>query len=527
MSNRAKPVKSDVPPPKYGYEGTGSRIATFAEKRLKLPHYPYEGGPYRLLPFQRYWLRKAFRQKILEAYLSTPRKCGKSGLVAAVLLAGLLECGPLFRKDWRASVFSITFDLTNLLMETVWDIAVISGFDKELSMNKTHGRLESYGGARVSFLSGNKKIGGTGKMLDVAIVDEMGLLEESHRFAIRGMSQALATRNGKMLAISVMGNAPFMFEARERAKTSDSTFFQFHGAPADADPLNRDTWFRATPGLTHPRTIKQLPYIEKQAEIASHSEGDMNEFRVLDLNMAGDLKSTTLFSLSAWKAITVDNDRQLPPRSGEYVLGVDLGGSASMCAISAYFYQVGRVETWAAWPSDPPVDVRARQDSVGNLYEQMVDRGELRIYPGKVTPINELFDHVLDQLPGQPLLIVSDRARQSEMEDYLLRNNIHTQLVNRGTGWQSADEDIRDSQKEVLQKQFRHVRSVLVETALSYTIVNRHKSTGAAFLEKGKQLSRIDAATSLYLALAQGRRLRLDEQNNGSQEDGLFIPPAA
>ena len=527
MSNRAQPVRSGIKPPRYDTKCTGDRIAIFAQERLKFPHYPYEGEKYRLLPFQKLWLRKSFRKRILESYLSTPRKCGKSGLVAAVLLAGLLESGPLFRRDWRASVFSITFDLTNLLMETVWDIAKISGFERELSMNKTHGRLESWGGARVSFLSGNRRIGGTGKMLDIAIVDEMGLLDETHRFAIRGMVQATATRNGTMLGISVMGSAPYMFEAMERAKTSPSTYFQYHGAPGDADPLDPKTWQIATPGLRHPRTIKSPTYLKKQAEIASHSELDLQEFRVLDLNMKGDLKSTTLFSLTSWKGITVENENQLPPRSGDYVLGVDLGGSASMCALCAYFFETGRVETWAAWPSEPALDVRARQDSVGNLYQLMEERGELKIFPGLVTPIDPLFDFVLDQLPGEPLVIISDRARQTDMEDWLIRNNIHSQHINRGTGWQSSDEDIRDAQKEVLQKQFRHQRSVLVETALSYSVVKRHERTAAAYLEKGKQLSRIDAATALYLALSTGRRLRLDLKSRGENDGEVWIPPAA
>ena len=395
-----------------------------------------------------------------------------------------------------------------------------------MSINKTHGRIESFGGSRVTFLSGNKKVGGTGAMLDLAIIDELGLLDESHRFAVRSMSQALATRNGKLLAISVMGNAPFMFEAQERAKSSPSTNFQYHGAPGDADPLDHATWYKATPGLRHPRSVKQFSYLEKQAEIASHSELDMQEFRVLDLNMPGDLKSSTLFSLTAWKGVCVAEEKQLPARRGDYVLGVDLGGSASMCAICAYFFRVGRVETFAAWPSDPSLEVRARQDSVGNLYQTMVDRGELKIFPGRITPVTELFDHVLDQLPGEPLLIISDRARQSEMEDYLIRNSIQTQLENRGTGWLSSDEDIRLAQKEVLQKAFRHKRSVLVETALSYSVVGRHKTTGAAYLEKGKQLSRIDASTALYLALAAGRRIRKSEENEG-ESDALWIPPPA
>ena len=60
----------------------------------------------------------------------------------------------------------------------------------------------------------------------------------------------------------------------------------------------------------------------------------------------------------------------LPRPEGQYIFGVDLGGSAAMSAIAAYEPISGRLEVVAAFPWSPTLLQRGRKDNVGNLYEK-------------------------------------------------------------------------------------------------------------------------------------------------------------
>ena len=75
-------------------------------ERLTVPTGPLTGQPFTLGEWQRDFLAGALNDGIFEAGLSVPRKNGKSGLVAALCLAGV--CGPLNRPNWQAIVTSLT-----------------------------------------------------------------------------------------------------------------------------------------------------------------------------------------------------------------------------------------------------------------------------------------------------------------------------------------------------------------------------------------------------------------------------------
>ena len=71
-----------------------------------MPTGPLAGRPFTLGAWQRQFVIGALADGIREAGLSVARKNGKSGLVAALCLAGL--CGPLNRPNWQAIVTSLT-----------------------------------------------------------------------------------------------------------------------------------------------------------------------------------------------------------------------------------------------------------------------------------------------------------------------------------------------------------------------------------------------------------------------------------
>ena len=58
-----------------------------------------------------------------------------------------------------------------------------------------------------------------------------------------------------------------------------------------------------------------------------------------------------------------------------------------MTAASAINMDNGRIITRGAFGDDPTISKRADADRMGSLYDRMIREGELRLYPGKVTPV--------------------------------------------------------------------------------------------------------------------------------------------
>ena len=112
--------------------------------------------------------------------MSVARKNGKSGLVAALLLAYL--CGPLNASNWRGVVVSETGALAAELREAIRQTAESSGLSDRLTIKQSPppGSIAGQDGALLSILASDKA---TGHAIgaDLAVIDEAGLLDENRR----------------------------------------------------------------------------------------------------------------------------------------------------------------------------------------------------------------------------------------------------------------------------------------------------------------------------------------------------------
>ena len=146
-------------------------IASWCAATLTVPTGLLAGQPFRLETWQVEWLRDALADGVREAALWTPRKLGKSGLIAALLLAYL--CGPLNRAGWRAIVVSLTGTLAKELRRQVAEIAEVSGLAGVVKdyATPTPGRIVGLNGAECSILAADKA-SGHAVGVDVTITDE-------------------------------------------------------------------------------------------------------------------------------------------------------------------------------------------------------------------------------------------------------------------------------------------------------------------------------------------------------------------
>ena len=475
---------------------TGDPIA-WIQNTLVVPSGPLRGRPFALGEWQRRFIREAMQPGIREAALCVARKNGKTALVAAIVLAHL--AGPWCRGDWRGIVASLNADLAIELRNAVMLTAELSGVMVTLQKSPRPGAVIGLNGAAVQFLATDR---GTGhaKGADLAIIDEAGLMQEGQRETWNAMLSSTSGRDGRLMLISILGDGPMMAELRGRA---DDATVCWHGYTTTAtdDPSDPDTWAKANPGLAD--GIKSTDYMRDMARRAVANPADMAAFRAYDLNAPQDPGRVMLVTMDQFEAAR----REPPPRTGDCVVGVDLGGSSSMTAAAAYWWESGRLEVCAALPGVPDLRARAMADGVGNRYERMVERGELTVYPGvRVTPVAPFLSDFLGRLDGAPVAIVADRYRQAEAEDVYAAVGYRGRLVWRGQGWMDASADVRAFQRAVIDTRLRVGDNLLLESAIMESALAIDPA-GNAKLDKARARGRIDAASASVLAVGEAERV--------------------
>ena len=489
-------------------------VAAWATATLQVPAGLLRGQPFALADWQVDWLRGALAPGIREAGLSVARKNGKSGLVAALVLAHLV--GPLRRPAWRAVVCSLTGNLAKELRRQVEEIARASGlYDAEAaaaSRPPTGERIASYQTPQpgrivgpdgdVTCLAADKATGHA-VGADLAIVDEAGLLQEKHRDLWNAMQSCMSGRAGRLLAISIRGDGPMFTELAMRAEDPAVHWVEYAAPDGGAldDPA---TWSAANPGLAS--GIKSLEHMQDRARAVAASPLDQASFRAHDLNLPQSPSRELLCDPDDWRACEVSTPAELPPRDGSCVVGFDLGYNESMSAVFAYWPGTSRCEVWVAFPEVPDLATRGRADGIGGIYVQMHERGELRLYPGRVVPVGAFFAEVARALDGETVTAAAaDSCRRAEAEQALADAGVVWPVTWRanaagGTAGHDGSHDVRAFQRAVIQREIRCVASLVMRQAIKETDVKR-RGMGHPSLGRHRTRGRIDAVAAAILAV--------------------------
>ena len=498
---RAKRAAAKVAgkPPAEPLPETPSDLATaiceWAAAKLKVPPgHPKEGAALVIPPYGAALLRDALADDCHEAALIIARKNAKSAVVAVLLLAYL--AGPLKRAGWRCGVCSISREKAGELRAQCEAIAKASGLKKlRFWRARTSPAITSEHGGSVDILSADKNAGAASSY-DLAIIDELGLLSERNRGLVNSMRSAVSAKAGKFLSLSVHGDGPFIDEVLARKGAPGLAVHHYH-APPDCELDDEAAWDAANPGLAC--GIKSRDYMRSEARRVSVTRSDESSFRALDLNQPATPGSEMIFSLAEWQACIV-SEADLPPRTGQCCVGFDCGGSSSMTALGAVWSN-GRVEAWGAFPAVPDLRERARVD--GAPYELMAERGELKVYAGRVTPVAEFLKDCAARLAGERVLSAgSDRYRRAESLQALDGADLRWPMSWRGVGASAkadGSHDVRSLQKLVLTRKLRTLESLLLTDAIKSSVIRRD-GAGNPALDQGSKTGRIDALSATVIA---------------------------
>ncbi|WP_157960063.1 terminase TerL endonuclease subunit [Albibacillus kandeliae] len=436
---------------------------------------PEDGGP-------------LFRTSVL----STPRKLGKTTLASALVLGRMCEDSPIFLPNFRGAITAPTEGHALIVPQNA--IALLEAVERDdLKLRKTPapGYLSGPKGGHFAILTGSKTQG-HGQDLDLAIVDEAGLLPRQSE-TLQNVFDATAARDGSVLLTGTRGDAP---EYNEIINNPDRrTAVHLYAADKEDDPADPKVWAKANPGLGK---IKSRRFMEDAYEKAAKS-GSTVEFQVWQLNAP---LSPTRQLLLEYQTLSRAYDEEAKPIPGESCfVGLDLGGSASMTAATIVFEQSGVIQTLGAFPSaELDLYARGKRDMVGTTWVDCAARGELFETSGAVTDVAEFLEELAKRIGPHPVLSLScDRYRDAECRTAMARAKLVWPLKYRGTGPKDGDNDIRATRRMFLSGKAKLKRSLLLEASMGEADV-KVAATGSMQLDKSHPHARIDVAQSLVLA---------------------------
>ena len=460
-------------------------LASWAAATLKVPPgHPLAGQPMALPDFAVDFLRDGWGAH--ESALTMARKNAKSACLAVLALGHLV--GPLRVPGWRGAVASITKEKAAELRGQVASIAEASGLTEvNIRRSPYPGVIESRTGALETLSS--DRTAGHSSSFDLVLVDETGLMPERSRELLAGLRSSVSAKAGRIIHISVRGDSPLFREVLE----NPSSVCHVYAAEAGCRLDDREAWRLANPGLG---TIKQSSYMEDEMKRVQGAPGDEPSFRAYDLNQAlSPVREMILSPDDLAGCFTPD----LPARSGPCYLGFDFGEATSSTAACAIWPGTGRTEFWMGFGAVPPLADRARRDSAP--YEQMLKRGELRLYPGRVVRAEAFLADLQTDLAGCHVAgAAADSYKDSEVKDFLdlahLRWPIQFRRVGAG---KDGGADVRAFQRLVIQHRLQMTESLALATAISKSTLRRD-GNGNPGLDRASSLGRIDVLSAAVIA---------------------------
>jgi phage terminase large subunit-like protein len=282
----------------------GQKVCAFIERFCVVPEGKMVGKPLQLMPFQRKFILDVYDNpaRTRRAYLSVARKNGKSGLIAAILLAHIV--GPEARqnsqiisgarsREQAALVFKLAEKMVRLSTELSRLVRIIPSHKSIIGLARN-----------VEYKAISAEAGTAHGLSPVlAILDEVGQIKGPVDAFVEAIETAQGAHDEPLLiAISTQAatDADLFSVWLDDAETGRDPQIVSHlyTAPEGADLMDRAAWKAANPAMGNFRSADDLESFAKQAQALPSKE---NSFRWLFLNQRISAVAPFI-SENAWKA---------------------------------------------------------------------------------------------------------------------------------------------------------------------------------------------------------------------------------
>lgn len=489
---------------------------------LKIPEGPNAGKPLKLAKFQKQFVKGALGKDVTIAALSIGRGNGKTALSAGLALGALI--GSWDDQPRREIIVAAR---TRDQGRIAWDFC--AGFARSLP-DDIQERLTFRRAPRleIAFDDGEtehllKVIAADGKSAlgmapTFALLDERGHWEASKGDALEhAILSGMGKRGGRCLIISTSAPDDAHPFSKWLDEDQEGVYRQEH-RPAPGLPVDDlESIKEANPGAIA-GIGSSLDWLQAQARRAIQRGGSaLTTFRLYNRNerVSGETRDV-LLTVDEWQACEAGPD-DLPARKGPVVIGVDLGGSASMTAAAFYWPETSRLECLGMFPSRPSLGDRGQNDGVGDRYVQMQDRGELDTLGDQTVPVAPWLANVMQHVDGETVAaLAADRYKQAELGEAIDKAGVRCPIIWRGQGFRDGSEDCERFRRAAYDGNVKTTPSLLLRSAFADAVVLRDPANNLK-LTKSRSTGRIDAAAATILAVSEGARIMGRNSHKGGR----------
>ena len=496
------------------------RVIGFIERHLKTPEGSMVGKPFKLAPFQKKFIRDVYDNKKVtsRALLSLARKNGKTGLIAALLLAHLV--GPEARKNSQIISGARSRDQAALVYKLAEKMIRMDADLREVvriipSQKSLIGLPRNVEYKAISAEAGTAH----GLSPVLAILDEVGQIRGPRDDFVDAIITAQGAYDDALL-IAISTQAPtdadlFSLWLDDAAKSKDKRIVSHvYEAAKDADVLDKKAWKAANPALGYFRSRLD---IEQQAVQASRMPSAENTFRNLILNQRISTVSPFV-SRDVWESC-----KDIPELfDGPWFGGLDLSARTDLTA----FVLAGRDDAgkWHIharfWAPKEGVLERAKVDRVP--YDVWANEGFLTLTPGRTVDYEYVARDLVEYLSDFDLAAIAyDRWRMDLMRRELERLGAELPLSPFGQGFKDMSPALDEVESALLNGRICHGMHPLLTMCAANAVVTKD-AAGNRKLDKHKATGRIDGMVALAMAL--GVASKTPEDDNGDIEGFLSEP---
>lgn len=483
------------------------RVIEFITRYCVVPEGAKVGQPLKLAPFQEAFIREVYDNPAgtRRAYLAMARKNGKTGLIAAILLAHI--AGPekklnsqivsgAMSRDQAALVFNLAAKMVQLSPELSKVVRIVPSGKRLIGLvaNVEYKALAADG----STAHGLSPV--------LAILDEVGQVKGPQSDFIDAITTAQGAYEEPLL-IAISTQAPtdadlFSIWLDGAAASKDPRIVSHvHAAPEGCALDDEAAWKAANPALDLFRSRSDL---EEQAQRAKEMPSAQNTFRVLCLNQRVNMFSP-LIGKDAWMACR--GDARIEPGEPVY-LALDLSSVDDLTALVMVSADGGdRVQPFI-WK---PAEVLERHGARDNVdYAVWNDEGALLTCPGRTIDPGVIAHKIAALMKTYKVLgLAYDRWRIDSLVKELDAIGVETfkdekgsglKLVDWGQGYASMAPAVEAFERSVLERRLVHPGNPVLTWNVANAVVTQDPA-GNRKLDKSKARFRIDGAVALAMAL--------------------------
>ena len=481
-----------------------ARIIEFIERYCVTPEGASVGQPLVLADFQKDFIRDVYDNPAgtRRALLSVSRKNGKSGCIAALLLAHLV--GPEAKQNSQIVSGAMSRDqaalVFNLASKMVQQSPKLSSLVKIIPSGKRLIGLPLNVEYKALAADG-KTAHGLSPVL--AILDEIGQVRGPQSDFIDAITTSQGAHEAPLLiAISTQAasDADLFSQWLDDAQRSADPRIVCHlyAAPEGCDLMDESAWKAANPALGLFRSLGDLREQMTQAQRMPSME---NSARNLLLNQRVSTVSPFI-SPDVWKACggSVLNFEDTPVYAG-----LDLSARTDLTALVI----VGQVDdVWHVqchfWTPEIGLADRARRDRAP--YDVWARQGLLHTTPGATVDYEHVAQDMAALLSDLDVQAVAyDRWRIDLLRKELDKIGADLPLIEWGQGYKDMAPALDALEAELLNGRIAHGGNPLLTWCAANAVVTKDP-TGARKLDKAKATGRIDGLQALAMAMGVASR---------------------